>query len=311
MLNNLRRKRLQKFNIESYLVKNILWLKDIVVSGKDHASLGKQRYSKKVMAKSFEKSKFDILIPYYIVGKTTYNLIPCPSGSFLKGSDKQTNNPPQEMKIEKSFLLGETEVTQEMYESVMGNNPSDFKDDPKNPVETVSWYDALIFCNKLSDAFGLVHYYTIGNTKESYDKHGNKHIDYTIEINEKSKGFRLQTEWEWEYAAKAGTQLKYSGSDNLTEVAWYPKNSRYTTHPVKQKKPNAWGFYDMSGNVWEWCENEYKQYEKSAGVFHAIRGGSFYNQWDFSEEMLQSVYRGDHRSSDRNYHLGFRVCRYI
>jgi formylglycine-generating enzyme required for sulfatase activity len=196
-----------------------------------------------------------MLIPYEIDGKI-YNMIPCFSGSFIKGNpDVINNNPLEEKKIEKSFLLGETEITQELYCAVMGvENPSEFqgKNKGKNPLENVSWYDAVMFCNRLSDIFKLDRYYTITKDGKIIDTiEPNK--DYLVETNKNSKGFRLPTECEWVYAAKAGTQLLYSGSDNVDAVAWYKKNSGNTTHPVKQKKPNAWGFYDMTGNVSEWC----------------------------------------------------------
>jgi sulfatase modifying factor 1 len=207
------------------------------------------------------------------------------------------------MLITKSFLLGETEITQELYCAVMGvENPSEFQGNPKNPVEQVSWYDALIFCNKLSDMCGLDRYYTITKNGKIIDTI-EKYEDYVVETNTNAKGFRLPTEWEWEYAAKAGTQLLYSGSNNVNEVAWYDKNSGGTTHEIKGKNPNAWGFYDMSGNVWEWCENKYN----STSAYRVARGGS----WSYGASFLRSAVRGVNSPGNRNYNLGFRVCRYI
>jgi eukaryotic-like serine/threonine-protein kinase len=125
------------------------------------------------------------------------------------------------------------EVTQGEYERVMGTNPSHFKGDPRLPVETVSWQDAMTFCERLSALPA-----------------------------ERSAGrvYRLPTEAEWEYACRAGSTTIYSFGDSegsLGDYAWYDSNSGSKTHPVGQKRPNAWGLYDMHGNVWEWCSDWY------------------------------------------------------
>lgn len=134
----------------------------------------------------------------------------------------------------KDFYIGRYPVTQDLYENVMGENPSYFKGS-RRPVETVSWYDAIKFCNELSKREGLQPCYVNDN------------------CNFEANGYRLPTKSEWEYAAKSGKNYKYSGSDNLNEVAWYTKNSAGETHNVGQKLPNDFGLYDMSGNVREWC----------------------------------------------------------
>jgi hypothetical protein len=171
MLTQVRRKIVQK-NIKKYSELRIrdwysmnffpyLW---------PHSNLGNQRYSKEAMSKSFANSKLIAKIPYYNVGEETYNLILCPSGSFWKGSNiKMDDNPLEEKKIEEPFLLGETEITQELYYAVMDTNPSEFKNNPKNPVENVSWYDAVMFCNKMSDKLGLERYYTITRNRKTVD----------------------------------------------------------------------------------------------------------------------------------------------
>ncbi len=313
MLTQIRRKIVQK-NVKKYSELRIEDRWDTKVGSHifKYSHLCKQRYSKEKMAESFENLSLE-MIPYYKVDNEIYNLILCTSGTFIKGSENSRDkNPIEEMKIEKAFLLGETEVTQELYQAVMGENPSHFKG-AKNPVENVSWYDALIFCNRLSDIFDLDRYYTFGN---SIKIGGTRLVPeektyYHIEMHKNSKGFRLPTEWEWEYAAKAGTQLKFSGSDNADEVAWYKDNSNRTTHPVKQKKPNAWGFYDMTGNVDEWCENKYSPTDTDISAVRVCRGGSCGDSNYKDTSLLLSVFRHINSPIYTYYSLGFRVCRYI
>ncbi len=155
------------------------------------------------------------------------------------------------------YYIGETEVTQELWEAVMGSNPSEFKGDNQRPVESVSWNDCQEFIKKLNRLTG--------------------------------KEFRLPTEAEWEYAARGGKYsrgYKYSGSNDADEVAWYARNSGSTTHSVKTKKANELGLCDMSGNVYEWCNDWYGDYQSnsqtnptgpSEGEFRVLRGGSWYN----------------------------------
>ena len=151
-----------------------------------------------------------------------------PAGTFWMGEDLDAHK----VTLTQPFYLGVYEVTQEQYERVMGKNPSNFKG-PQNPVEKVSWDDAVEFCRKLSEL-----------------------------PEEKAAGriYRLPTEAEWEYACRAGTTTKYSFGDSeseLGEYGWFDKNSDRKTHPVGQKQPNKWGLYDMHGNVWEWCSDWY------------------------------------------------------
>ena len=161
------------------------------------------------------------------------------------------------------------EVTQAEYQSVMGVNPSYFKNNPaegetqgNRPVEQVSWYDTLVYCNKRSIAEGITPCYTI-NGKTNPAEWGTVPTIYddtwdAVICNFDANGYRLPTVAEWEYLARGGNmsnsgQTKYSGSDDLGEVAWYMLNSDDKTHEVKKKVPNALGLYDMNGNVWEWC----------------------------------------------------------
>lgn len=166
----------------------------------------------------------------------------------------------------KEFSILATEVTQKLYESVMGENPSGFKEEKNLPVEKVSWYDAVYFCNKLSAKCGLTPVYAVDGKldveKWSYAPHKGNKITGTVSQNEEN-GYRLPTVEEWQYAAKGGQEFKYSGSGNLYEVGWYADNSGRKTHPVAQKNPNGYGLYDMSGNVYEWCGGPYPNYSRS------------------------------------------------
>ena len=222
----------------------------------------------------------------------------------------------------KNFEMLRTEVTQELYESVMGKNPSCFCRDnhatstetkerlkklkiktSNCPVETVSWYDAIFFCNKLSEKEGLQPVYAVnGETnvlKWDYEPH-NK-IDGVITQNIFANGYRLPKVKEWQYAARGGQMYRYSGSDNLGSVGWYYNNSGRVTHLVAQKRPNDYGLYDMSGNVSEWC------WDSDGYDFRYYCGGSWYSDGDFCKVDGRNGSYADDRCND----IGFRLVRTI
>ena len=202
----------------------------------------------------------------------------------------------------KDFKMLKTEVTQELYEEVMGVNPSRFQngnkeyekefkkpyevtkgeDVKKLPVESVSWYDAIYFCNKLSEKKGLTPVYAVdGETdvaKWNYTPNKWKGLEGEVTQNTSASGFRLPTVEEWQYAARGGQDYTYSGSNNLDEVGWYDDNSGKRTHPVAQKKANGYGLYDMNGNVLEWC---WDSDDNSSAYFGLSCRYNCGGSWDF------------------------------
>jgi formylglycine-generating enzyme required for sulfatase activity len=212
-----------------------------------------------------------------------------PAGEFLMGSPDSdeasyVNEKPQHLvRITKPFYLCVTEVTQDQYETVMGKNPSHFKG-AANPVETVTWNQAVEFCKKLSAKEG--------------------------------KTYRLPTEAEWEYACRAGTTTSYSFGDDAAsfgEYAWFIGNAERKTHPVGEKKPNAWGLFDMHGNVFEWCQDWFGEYTAdvstdpvgpSEATTRVSRGGC----WYFSARHGRSAFRSRSTPDGLSFILGFRVA---
>ena len=195
----------------------------------------------------------------------------------------------------KELRILNTEVTQKIYTIVMGENPSNNKGDD-NPVESVSWYDAIYFCNKLSIKFGFTPVYAVDGKTDvaiwNYTPHNGDSIPGEVTQNTKANGFRLPTAEEWKYAAKGGQNYTYSGSNNLDEVGWYRENSGDRTHPVAQKKSNGYGLYDMSGNVRE-----------LDGDGSCYRGGSYR---DFDDRCgVDNRYSS--YASNQNSYLGFRI----
>jgi len=218
----------------------------------------------------------------WTVPELNLEMVPIAAGMFQMGSDngRDSEKPVHTVRITKPFWLGRYQVTQGQWEALMGNNPSHFKNIGKNaPVENVSWIDAMEFCRKLTERERAT-----GRLPEGY-------------------AYILPTEAQWEYACRAGTTGDYSRV--LDEMGWYQKNSDNQTHPVGQKKANAWGLYDMHGNVWEWCFDWYdiRYYANSPssdpyanspgsdrlvlGSYRIIRGGSYSS----TAEMCQSPFR--------------------
>jgi formylglycine-generating enzyme required for sulfatase activity len=238
--------------------------------------------------------------PKEIINSIEIKLVLIPNGTFMMGSPieeegRYDNEVQHKVTISRDYYLGATEVTQGQYEKVMGTNPSKFqkqvilnKDSSMYPVEKVSWEDAVSFCKRLSEL-----------------------------PDEKTAGrvYRVPTEAEWEYACRAEseTSFHFGGSSKLSDdFAWFG-NSNKQTHPVGQKKPNAWGLYDMHGNVFEWCGDWFNEYPKGAvsdptgpkeGVLRVFRGGS----WQFGAASGRSATRFYTGPLGRGDWIGFRVA---
>lgn len=213
-------------------------------------------------------------------------LVDVPAGNFMMGGSRANEQPIHEVSVPE-FAIGKYPVTQAQWKAVMGTDPSYFKGD-NHPVEQVSWYYAQEFCRRLSEITGQT--------------------------------FRLPSEAEWEYACRAGSTGKYCFGDDpkqLGDYAWYAENSDDTTHPVGQKLPNAFGLYDMHGNVWEWCQDDWHPNYKGAPTdgsawegdspYKIVRGGSWFN----SQLLARAISRNYFRPANRDFNVGFRVlcCR--
>ncbi len=224
-------------------------------------------------------------------------------GTFTMGDTRgegQSDEVPTHQVTLSSFYIGKYEVTQTEYQAVMGSNPSYFSGSDK-PVEQVTWYNAVEYCNARSIQEGLTPCY---NTT-------------TWACDFSANGYRLPTEAEWEYAARGRTNdpdYLYAGSDDINSVAWYTSNSGSTTHNVGTKTPNSLGLYDMSGNVWEWCNDWYGSYSSSAqtdpvgsnsGSYRVLRGGGWLYDADYCRVALRYINIPFGSSNV----VGFRVTR--
>jgi formylglycine-generating enzyme required for sulfatase activity len=229
-------------------------------------------------------------------------------GTFLMGSTNGgTGEKPVHTVTVKDFYIGKYEVTQKEWAEVMGSNPSYFKGD-NLPVEQVSWYDTVEYCNRLSRKEGL---------SPAYRGSGD---NITWDFN--ASGYRLPTEAEWEYAARGGNKgyisYEYAGGNSVDAVAWYWDNSGGKTHPVGTKQANGLGLYDMSGNVREWCWDWIGSYSGGNqsnpvgpagptfwGPYRVHRGGGL----NFYAANVRSAGRDFNTPSVRYFNLGFRVVR--
>jgi formylglycine-generating enzyme required for sulfatase activity len=233
------------------------------------------------------------------------NMIWVEGGSAMMGStDGENDERPVHQITVSGFYMGKYEVTQKEWVVLMGSNPSQFKGD-NLPVESVSWYEVVNYCNARSQYEGLTPAYTVSGT--------------TVTWNRSANGYRLPTEAEWEYATRRwrlgdSVIYEYAGSNTVGDVGWYSGNSGSRTHEVGTKMANALGLYDLSGNVWEWCWDWYGSYASgaqtdpmgaSSGSARVRRGGC----WANVGQYLRSAFRYFVSPSDRYYNLGFRLLR--
>jgi len=253
--------------------------------------------------------------PLPITTKSGVEMVYLPGGEFLMGSDHGNPDEVPAHKVRVSaFAMDKCEVTHARFAQAQLPNPSHWQDSPDKPVERVRWRDAKKYCNERSLLEGL---------KPCYDE---KSPDWDCDYS--ANGYRLPTEAEWEYAARAGTDTPYDfgRADKLRQYAWMAENADQKTHPVAQKKPNAFGIYDLYGNVSEWCEDVYgpTYYQASPAVDphgppnpgkdvkRVIRGGS----WKSSADQCQATARQGERTGDTDAcfstdFCGFRCVRRI
>ncbi len=246
-----------------------------------------RRERERLEAERRERERYEALPP--VIKQLVANMVRVEGGTFTMGATAEQGSnaadweKPTHHVTLSTYYIGKYEVTQAEWKAVMGTNPSEFKGD-NLPVENVTWFDCQEFIRKLNELTG--------------------------------KQFRLPTEAEWEYAARGGNKsnrTKYAGGSDIDNVAWYEENSNKTTHPVGQKRPNELGLYDMSGNVWEWCQDYFEFYSSTfqtnpqgpaTGTRRVLRGGS----WSRKAKECRLSYRVINDPDVRINHIGLRLA---
>lgn len=234
-----------------------------------------------------------------------------PAGGFWMGSPREEGDadehPQHKVELTRSFWMSETEVTLGQYEQTVKMNPSSLstaREAKRHPVVNVSWNDAVMYCNKLSERTGLESCYEAKDGTFLWPK------------GTECQGYRLPTEAEWEYAAKAGKETRYVGGNDPDEVAWYADNAEGTLHEVGSKDSNRWGLYDMNGNVYEWVWDRSGNYPStklfdptgaSVGLFRITRGGA----WTSMARNVRSAHRHWSSPNSRSDDLGLRIVRSV
>ncbi|MDR1952573.1 MAG: formylglycine-generating enzyme family protein [Elusimicrobiota bacterium] len=249
---------------------------------------------------------FIVIMVFPLTAQSNQDMVFVKGGTFTMGSPPSErmrggNEGPQHEVTVSDFYLGKYEVTQKEYLAVMGTNPSAHKGD-NLPVESITWYEAIQYCNALSIKEGLTPVYTIRGA--------------TVTWNHAFNGYRLPTEAEWEYAAKGGNKdavtFLYAGSNNADTVGWHSGNSS-ESRPVGSKAPNGLGLYDMSGNVGEMCWDFHGPYDAApqtnpagapTGVYHVGRGGC----WYYDAQYLRASFRAYIEPETRYHMVGFRIA---
>jgi len=246
------------------------------------------------------------------IGRERFEMVEIESGTFIMGAFREDSAaqdaeiPRHEVTLSKNFWMAVIPISQAIYELLMGNNPSKQRA-PHNPVENISWYEAIEFCNRLSERHELRPAY-------SFTGQGNgRGVTWDATAN----GYRLPSEAEWEYAARADKGYLYAGSDDPKEVAWFGDNSQYKPQKSGLRKPNDFGLHDMSGNVWEWCYDSSGAYSSSSvvdpiGGFKGEnkrirRGGS----WRNKPSALRVTHRSHSAPSRVSNACGFRIVKNV